>query len=88
MLSEDLGYSGYASGHLAPVGRSMWVEGGIPGEVYDRLYEQRMMGPTERFGKVKVTGKFEYGGKYGHLGSYDCQIALSQVELLDWSPKG
>ncbi len=31
---------------------------------------QQMMGPLERYGKVGVKGKFEYGGKYGHIGAY------------------
>ena len=64
----------------------LWVEGGIPREIYDRLYEQDMMGPKEHYGKMRVTGIFEYGGQYGHVGGYDAQITLSEVELLPWSP--
>jgi hypothetical protein len=45
-----------------------------------------MMGPLERYGKVRATGKFQYGGKYGHLGGYDSQIAPSKIELLGWTP--
>jgi len=86
VLSENLEYSGYAEGHLIPKGRMLWLEGGIPKEVYDRLYQQQMMGPSERYGKIRVEGKFEYGGKYGHLGGYNYQIIPSQVELLPWSP--
>lgn len=43
VLCEALEYSGYAEGHLIPEGGMMWVEGGIPVEVYDQLYEQQMM---------------------------------------------
>ncbi len=68
VISEELKYSGYTEGHLLPSGRMLWIEGGIPKEVYDRLYQQQMMGPLERYGKVRVKGKFEYGAKYGHLG--------------------
>ena len=86
VVSEKLEYSGYAPGHLVPKGRMLWIEGGIPKEVYDRLYQQEMMGPSERYGKIRVTGKFQYGGKYGHLGGYNSDIIPSKVELLPWSP--
>lgn len=86
VLSEKLVYSGHATGHLIPRGEMIWIEGGIPIEVYDNLYQQRMMGPTERYGKVRITGKFQYGGTYGHLDSYTYQITPSEVELLSWSP--
>ncbi len=86
VLAESLEYSGYAEGHLIPKGRMLWVEGGIPLEIYNQLYQQQMMGPTERYGKIKVKGKFEYGGQYGHVGGYNYQITPSQVELLSWTP--
>lgn len=86
VLSESLEYSGYAEGHMVPEGRMLWIEGGIPKEIYDRLYQQQMMGPSERYGKIRVEGKFEYGGKYGHLGAYSYQMAPFRVELLPWSP--
>lgn len=86
VLCENLELSGLAEGHMVPTGRMLWVEGGITKEVYDRLYTQPMMGPIERFGKVRVTGRFSYGGKFGHLGAYDAQITPSAVELLDWKP--
>jgi hypothetical protein len=86
VLSEGLEPSGYAEGHLIPKGRMLWIEGGIPLEIYNRLQEQEMMGPEEHYGKLKVTGGFEYGGQYGHLGGHDAQITPSEVELLPWSP--
>ncbi|MFC1971025.1 hypothetical protein ACFLV0_03720 [Chloroflexota bacterium] len=69
-----------------PKGRMIWVSGGIPKEVYDKLDQQQMMGPLERFGKVKMTGKFEYGEKYGHLGGYVQQITPTETIILPWSP--
>ncbi len=86
VLSEILDYSGYAEGHLVPKGRLIWIEGGISQGVHDGFYQQRMRGPTERYGKVRVSGKVQYGGKYGHLGGYSYQITPSQVEPLPWSP--
>jgi len=86
VIAESLDYSGYAEGHLVPKGEMIWVEGGIPGEVYDRLYRQQMMGPEERYGKARVTGRFEYGNEYGHAGGYQQQIIPERIELLPWSP--
>ena len=86
VLAGALELSGYAEGHLFPEGNMLWIEGGIPVETYDRLYQQQMMGPTERYGKIRVTGKFQYGGQYGHGGAFSHQITPSQVELLPWTP--
>lgn len=86
VLSEKLEVSGYSDGHLVPKGRMIWVSGGISKEVYDRLNEQQQRGPLERFGKVRITGKFEYGGKYGHLGGYDQQITPIETTIIPWSP--
>jgi hypothetical protein len=85
VLSERLEYSGLAAGHLVPKGRMIWVSGGIPKEVYDKLSQQQMMGPLERYGKVRITGKFEYGDKYGHLGGFDQQITPAETLILPWS---
>ena len=86
VISEELKYSGHAEGHLIPSGRMLWVEGGIPTDIYDKLYEQDMMGPTERYGKISVKGIFEYGGQYGHLGAFKYQITPSEIQFLEWSP--
>jgi len=86
VLSERMEYTGFAEGHLWPRGHKIWVEGSIPREVYDFLHQQEMMGPLERYGEVRITGTFEYGGSYGHAGGFAAQIVLSEVELLPWSP--
>jgi hypothetical protein len=86
VMCEELELSGLAEGHLVPIGEAIWVEGGIPEDVFEALYLQEMMGPEERFGKVRVRGKYEYGGEYGHLGGFNSQIIPSEVELLQWSP--
>jgi hypothetical protein len=85
VLAERLEYSGYAPGHLVPKGRMMWIEGGIPEEIYNKLDEQRMI-LLEKYGKVRMTGRFEYGSQYGHAGGYSSQIVPTEVVLLPWSP--
>ncbi len=86
VLSERLELSGFTSGHLVPRGRMIWVEGGILKEVEDKLNQQKQMGPVKLYGKVRMTGKFQYGEKYGHLGSFDEQIAPRETTILPWSP--
>jgi hypothetical protein len=88
VVAEELVPSGYAAGHLTPAGGMLWVDGGIPIEVYDRLYTQSMMGPEERYGKVRITGVFRYGGQYGHLGGFSSQITPEETVLLNWAPSG
>jgi hypothetical protein len=86
VISEELKYSGYTEGHLIPNGRMLWIEGGVPTDIYNGLFEQKMMGPAERYGKVLINGIFEYGEKYGHLGGFESQIIPQEIQLLDWSP--
>ncbi len=86
VLSERLELSGYAPEHFVPKGRMIWVEGGIPREVEDRLNQQQQMGPVELYGKVRMTGKFQYGGKYGHLGGFNEQITPRETAVLPWAP--
>ena len=87
VLSERMEYTGQAEGHLWPRGRMVWIENNLmPTEVYDQLYQQEMIGPLERYGKLRIRGRFEHGERYGHGGGFTAQIVLSEVELLPWSP--
>lgn len=86
VFAEKLELSGYAAGHLVPKGRMLWVEGGIPLDIYSRLNTQSMMGPEERYGRVRITGVFSYGGQCGHLGGFNAQITPKEIVLLDWAP--
>jgi hypothetical protein len=64
------------------------VQGGISQELKDNLYAQTETpsGYTEYLGKLKVTGKFETGGRYGHLDTYRYKIQITDATLLEWSP--
>ena len=72
------------NGRFAPDGEVFWLNGGLPKEIYDKLSAQQveMGGFTQHYGKMLVTGKFEYGGMYSHLGGFDYQITPEKVELL------
>ena len=86
-LSERLEPTGFSEGHLWPRGRMVWIENNlISEEIYDRLYKQDMIGPLERYGKIRIRGRFEHGERYGHGGGFTAQIVPSEVELLAWSP--
>ena len=87
VLAERLEPSGLADGHLWPRGAMLWIEGnGIPREIYEQMHSQDMIGPVERYGKLRVVGRFEYGDRYGHGGGFDAQIVSEQVTLLPWTP--
>jgi hypothetical protein len=61
----------------------------LPKEIHDQLYTQTVnlsSGYPEHYGKIRVTGKFQAGGQFGHLGGYKYQITISEVSLLEWSP--
>jgi hypothetical protein len=83
VLAEKLEPSGLAPGHIWPKGKMIWIEGGIPQEARDRLTQQNQVGPRELFGRIRITGKFSYGSKYGHLDGYDSQIKPERVEILN-----
>lgn len=60
----------------------------MPSEVSSRLYVQTdtPSGYAEHFGKVRVTGDFETGARYGHMDAYSYQITVKSAESVDWSP--
>ena len=87
VLSERLEHTGFAEAHLWPRGRMVWIENNlIHDEVYDQLHQQETIGPVERYGRLRIRGRFEHGGRYGHVGGFTAQIVPSGVELLPWSP--
>jgi hypothetical protein len=77
-----------ASDRWTPVQPLIWLSGNIPQTVLDRLYKQSQTpsGYDERYGKIRVTGKFEYGAKYGHLDSYDFRLTATDAAWIDWTP--
>ncbi len=73
---------------IVPRGQLVWVESGISQAVQSQLSTQTNTptGYPEHFGKLRVSGQFATGGKYGHLDSYKYQIAVTAAAVLDWSP--
>jgi hypothetical protein len=73
---------------IVPSGTLIWVAGGIPLDLFNQLYTQSETpsGYPERIGRLRVTGVFETGARYGHLDAYDYQINVTAAQLLEWSP--
>ena len=87
-ISESVGPSTSGVWRIVPTGTLIWVEAGISQELQNKLYSQTTTpsGCAEHLGKLKITGKFETGSQYGHLGAYQYQIFITSSELLEWSP--
>jgi hypothetical protein len=88
-LSQKLVPSTFHAGNVAPAQPLIWVTGDLGKDVYDHLYTQNETpsGYAEHYGKVRVTGTFHYGSKYGHLDSYKYKLDVSSATLLKWSPE-
>jgi hypothetical protein len=87
-LSGSVGPSTSGPWRIVPTGTLIWVKGGITQEILNQMVSQTVTpsGYTEHIGKLKVTGNFEAGSKYGHLDAYQYQINITSAELLEWSP--
>jgi len=88
VLAERLEPSSFAPGNVKPGGILIWIKEGLSEEVSQQLYLQpnNSTGYPAHYGKVKLTGILEYGGKYGHLNSYDFQLTIYVSKLLLWTP--
>ena len=89
-LAMELVPSSFYPGNVTPQQPLIWVTGSLGQAVYDNLYKQSVTpsGYPESFGKIQVTGQFQYGGKYGHLDSYAYQLTVTSADLLPWSLPG
>lgn len=87
-LSESVGPAGFEPWRIVPTGTLIWATGNVSPELFDQLYAQTFTpsGYTERLGKLKITGKFETGSRYGHLDAYQYRITITDAELLEWTP--
>jgi hypothetical protein len=88
VICESVGPAQYDSGRLVPNGTLVWVDKGISEELFNKLYIQNKTpsGYPEHIGKLKIMGKFEAGGKYGHMNAYQYKISFTSAEIEAWSP--
>jgi len=87
-LSGSLQPASSGEWRIVPSQPLIWIEGGIPEETFNTLFKQTSTpsGYPEYYGKMNVTGIFETGGQYGHLGAYKYQIIVAEARLLEWTP--
>lgn len=89
-LSGAVGPAPSGPWRIVPTGTLIWAAGGVGEDIFNRMYQQTdtPSGYTERLGLLRATGKFETGGKYGHLDAYSHRFTIDSAELLEWSPPG
>lgn len=87
-LASELAPAPYNPENVTPKQPLIWITGNLGQDVYDNLSQQTNTpsGYPEHFGKVQITGQFQYGGKYGHLDAYNYQLTVISAKLLPWSP--
>jgi hypothetical protein len=83
-LASALMVAGSTS-RLTPRQPLIWVSG-LSTNLQSQLHSQSdtPSGYKEYFGKVQMTGIFDYGGKYGQLDSYIYQFRVSSAGVLPW----
>ena len=88
VLAERLDPSSYKPGNLEPGGILIWIKGGLSEAVREQLYLQpeNVTGYPAHYGKVRLAGRLEYGGEYGHLNSYQYQLNVYASESVPWNP--
>lgn len=86
-LAERLEPAGFAPGNVQPAGAKIWIKGGLSAEVSSHLYLQpnNPTGYPAHYGKVDITGTFQYGAKYGHLDSYQYQLIVLESKTRPWA---
>ncbi len=83
VLSGSLQSSSFREGNVAPVTPMIWLTGTYPENFRDGLRKQSVTpsGYTEYYGKVRITGVFQYGSEYGHMNAYDYKITVSEFAV-------
>jgi hypothetical protein len=74
--------------YLRPGGVQIWYTGNLPKEVDEKLHVNNNdpTGYPAYYGRVEVTGIFEYGESYGHLGAYKYQLQITGAKFIEREP--
>ena len=83
-LASALAPSNFRPGNVTPVQPLIWVTGNLGDAVYAGLAVQTETpsGYVERYGRVFLSGLFEYGNGYGHLNAYPFRLTVTGAILL------
>ncbi len=84
VLAQRLGPSSFRPGNVQPEGELIWAKNGLPENVTQglSLQPENPTGYPAHYGQVELTGLFEYGGQYGHLGAYRYQLTVRSAKLI------
>ena len=60
----------------------------LPADVQTKLYKQiaTPSGDTEHYGKIHITGTFEFGGPYGYSNGYTEEVIVTGATYINWTP--
>lgn len=74
-------------GNVMPVQPLIWIKTTVSVDPESRLCLQQNTpsGYDEHYGKVRLEGRFEYGGTYGHMNAYSYQLVVTRAEVLPWT---
>jgi len=88
VLAENINFTiKDESKELNITGKPIWFAGNLPLDVQNSLYQNTSPAAgLQHFGKIRVTGLFEYGDNYGYGKIYKYRITATKTELLDWAP--
>jgi hypothetical protein len=83
-LSSALVPSTFNPANITPVQPLIWTTGSLGETAHQALKQQSNTpsGYTEYYGHVRITGIFQYGGKYGHLDAYGFLITVTSATIL------
>jgi hypothetical protein len=88
VICESLEQRNPEAPYYRPGGVQIWFRGALPEEVEKGLSVQNNdpTGYPAYFGKVEVTGVFQYGESYGHMDAYKYQMQVTGAKLIEWKP--
>jgi hypothetical protein len=83
-LAASLVASTYNPSNVTPVQPLIWVTGDLGQSVYPNLKQQTNTpsGYTEYYGRVRITGLFQFGARYGHLDAFNYLITVNAAAIL------
>jgi hypothetical protein len=88
VICQYLNENDASENYLRPGGIQIWYTGAMPDDVEKKLHVSNNdpTGYPAYYGRVEVTGIFQYGGKYGHMDAYKYQIQITGAKYIPWEP--
>jgi hypothetical protein len=86
VICESLDLRNPEDSYYRPTGVQIWFTGALPDEVEKGLFMQNNdpTGYPAYYGRIEVTGVFQYGENYGHMDAYKYQLQVTGAKLIEW----